>query len=201
MKRKGMIFGSILVLLGGALTLTLWGGDKHTANEGSSNQPVYTQDGKLALPANYREWVFVTSGFGMNYSNGGGSNPMFTNVFVTPEAYRSFMQTGKWPDKSMFVVEVYAPASHGSINKSGYYQDAFRALDVEVKDASRRSEWSYYGFAAGEKTGEPEGAGCNKCHNENGAVEHTFVQFYPILREIAIAKGVVKPGTGLTPKP
>lgn len=201
MKRKAVIFGLSLALTAGILTLTLLGGDNHAVKAGTLNQPVYTSEGKLALPANYREWVFVTSGFGMNYSNGGGDNPMFTNVFVTPEAYRGFVQTGKWPDKSMFVVEVYAPASHGSINKSGYYQDAFRALDVEVKDASRPSEWSYYGFPPGEKAGELAGAGCNKCHTENGAVEHTFVQFYPTLKEIAIAKGVVKPGAGLTPKP
>src|SRR5712664_1347946 len=30
--------------------------------------PQFTADGKLKLPADYREWVYVTSGVGMSYS-------------------------------------------------------------------------------------------------------------------------------------
>jgi hypothetical protein len=159
------------------------------------NQPVYTPDGKLVLPANYRDWAFLTSGFGMNYSNGGGTHPMFTNVYVAPEALQGFKASGKWPDKSMFIVEIYSPATQGSINKSGYYQDEFKGLDVEVKDSSRPSEWSYYDFRPGATQAEAlSGGGCNKCHAEHAAVEHTFVQFYPTLLGFAREKNLIKPG-------
>jgi len=158
------------------------------------NQPVYTPDGKLVLPANYRDWVFLTSGFGMNYSNGAGRNPMFTNVYVAPEAYQGFKATGKWPDKSMFIVEIYSPASEGSINRSGYYQDRFMGLDVEVKDSSRKDEWSYFNFDPGETMAQAMGGGCNKCHSEHAAVEHTFVQFYPTLLSFARERKLIKPG-------
>ena len=54
-------------------------------------------------------------------------------------------------------------------------------------------EWGYFGFngsaTAASKFG-PE-AGCNACHSKNAAVEHTFVQFYPTLLEIAMAKGTL----------
>jgi Cytochrome P460 len=193
MKRVAIILSLIFVLLAGLVRFAGWGGRRVAASEGATNRPVYTPDGKLALPANYRDWIFLTSGFGMNYSNGAGNNPMFTNVYVTPEAYRGFTQTGKWPDKSMFIVEIYSPASHGSINKAGHYQDSFHRLDVEVKDSSRPNEWSYYGFNPGQSVGEAEGAGCNKCHGEHAAVEHTFVQFYPTLLDFAVEKGLVKP--------
>src|SRR5262249_28578053 len=73
------------------------------ANSASANVPAYTADGKLVLPANYRDWTFLTSGFGMNYSAGTSFRPMFTNVYVTPEAVQGFKSTGKWPDKSMFI--------------------------------------------------------------------------------------------------
>lgn len=162
----------------------------------AANIPAYSADGKLALPANYREWVFLSSGYGMNYSNGGGSHPMFTNVFVTPEAYQGFKSSGKWPDKSMFVVEIYSPAQ-GSINKSGYFQDEFKGLDVEVKDSSQKNEWSYYNFNPGEKAGEALGGGCNKCHSEHAAVEHTFVQFYPTLLSFAREKNLLKAGVAI----
>jgi len=197
MRRNRIFFGIGFLSLAGLVALAMWGAAKGRPKAGTSNPPVYTADGKLVLPGNYRDWVFLTSGFGMNYSNGGGSNPMFTNVFATPEAYRGFQQTGKWPDKSMFIVEIYAPASHGSINKAGHYQDKFQGLDVEVKDRSQPNEWSYYNFDPAATSAKALSGGCNKCHSDNGAVEHTFVQFYPTLRDIAIEKGVVKPGTGI----
>lgn len=158
----------------------------------ASNLPSYRSDGKLLLPANYREWVFLSSGFGMNYSNGGGSHPMFTNVYVRPDAYQGFKSAGKWPDKSLFVVEIYSPAT-GSINKSGYYQDKFQGLDIEVKDSSRPSEWTYYNFSPGDREASGITGSCNTCHAEHGAVEHTFVQFYPTLLEFAREKRLLKP--------
>lgn len=160
----------------------------------NGDQPVYTADGKLALPENYREWVFLSSGFGMNYSNGGGSHPMFTNVYVSPAAYQGFKSNGKWPNGSQFIVEIYSPAQ-GSINKSGYFQDEFKGLDVEVKDTAQKNEWSYYNFNPGDKTAEAIGGGaCNTCHSQHAAVEHTFVQFYPTLLSFAQEKHLLKPG-------
>jgi hypothetical protein len=162
-----------------------------------SNQPVYSSDGHLRLPANYREWIFLSSGLGMNYSAGEVKSPAFTNVFVAPEAYRTFMKTAKWPDKSMFVVEIYSATSHGSINKGGQFQQNLLGLDVEVKDASRPAEWSYYNFDPGAKSASAIGTGCAKCHADNAAVEHTFVQFYPTLLEFAKGRGIVKPTVSL----
>src|SRR5215813_600903 len=188
----------IATLLLAAIIISLTLNHHASANAASANLPTYTADGKLALPTNYRDWTFLTSGFGMNYSQGVSAHPMFTNVYVTPEALQGFKSTGKWPDKSMFIVEIYSSASHGSINKGGHYQDTFAGLDVEVKDSSREQEWSYYNFGAGETVGEAiVGSGCNNCHSKNGAVEHTFVQFYPTLLDFAVEKKLIKPGVSI----
>jgi hypothetical protein len=188
---------ALLLLFGGFLLVGTWTVRHASADSRSANLPSYTSDGKLALPANYREWTFLTSGFGMNYSTGTNSHPMFTNVYVTPEAYQGFKSTGKWPDKSMFIVEIYSPASHSSINKGGHYQDTFMGLDIEVKDSSRPQEWSYYTAGPGKTSAESVDMGCNTCHNRNGAVEHTFVQFYPTLLDFAMEKNLIKPGVSI----
>jgi len=195
-----------LALLFGVLLLVMAFGSKlqRPANAATNSpqvigvdHPVYTADGKLALPENYREWVFLSSGFGMNYSNSGGSHPMFTNVYVSPSAYQGFRSNGKWPNGSQFVVEIYSPAQ-GSINKSGYFQDQMKGLDIEVKDSSQKNEWSYYNFNPGDKTAEALGGGaCNSCHSEHAAVEHTFVQFYPTLLSFAQEKHLLKPGVAI----
>src|SRR5688572_7210164 len=70
--------------------------------------PRYNAAGELIRPTDYREWVFVSSGLGMTYGPAqaaAGRAPMFDNVFVTRAAYRAFMNTGRWPDKTMFVLE------------------------------------------------------------------------------------------------
>jgi len=178
-----------------AATVLLWQPAQHAAVP--DNAPRYSQDGKLLKPANYREWVYLSSGLGMNYrpaQNGGQATGMFTNVFVNPESYRGFLQTGKWPDKTTFALEVYSPATHSDPNKQGLFQDTLMAFEAEVKDSSTPEVWRYYDFgAAAEAQPLPQGA-CFACHEQSAAVEHSFVQFYPQLLEVALAKGVIKPG-------
>src|SRR4029078_5783441 len=55
----------------------------------------------LVRPADYRDWVFLTSGLDMTYTApaAGASAPerhTFTNVFVNHGSYREFQQTGAW---------------------------------------------------------------------------------------------------------
>ena len=189
--KKILLITSVLAAFAGFAIQT----SKVTAAAKSENQPTYTKDGKLVLPQNYREWFFLTSGLGMNYSTGVSAHPMFTNVFVPPEAYREFKATGKWPDKTQWVLEMVQPATHGSINKGGHYQNTLMGWDIEVKDSSRPQQWTYYNIGAKETSADPiASTACLKCHTANGAVENTFVQFYPTLLDFSVEKGLIKPG-------
>jgi hypothetical protein len=170
---------------------------------GEAPAPQYTEDGELVLPEDYREWVFLSSGVGMTYGPvgaGRGLPPMFDNVFVRPEAYRSFREAGHWPDKTVFVLEVRYATSHGSINKDGHFQTDLSGLEALVRDEGRfEDKWGFFGFPTrgGEpsRTGRKLGreAGCLACHTANGAVDGTFVQFYPTLLEVAERKGTLRP--------
>jgi hypothetical protein len=123
-------------------------------------------------------------------------NPPFDNVFVTPAAYRSFLNTGKWPDKTMFVLELRSSASKGSINQSGHFQTALMGMEAEVKDENRfPGKWAFFDFSgsAASASAIPFSASCYSCHAQNGAVDNTFVQFYPTLLEIAKQKATLKP--------
>jgi hypothetical protein len=163
-----------------------------------SSTPQFTAKGELVRPQNYREWVYLSSGVGMTYGAGGPSRtPVFDNVFVTPAAYRSFLQTGTWPDKTMFVLEIRSSATEGSINKGGNYQTAFQRMEAEVKDESRfPGKWGFFPFESGANTSKqlPVSASCYSCHAQHGAVDNTFVQFYPTLLDIAKRKGTLKIG-------
>ncbi len=72
---------------------------------------------------------------------------------------------------------------------------------MEVKDESRFPEkWAYFGFDATQPSSsaiKPAKNECWNCHDQNAAVEHSFVQFYPELLKVAKEKGTIKPSVHL----
>jgi Cytochrome P460 len=201
--QEGAMQRALVVLLAGLLagSLGLYA-RRSGAAENTPAGPQFTNDGKLVRPEGYRRWVYVSSGYGMSYSQkASDSMQMFTNVFVTPASYDYYLAHGTWPDKTMFVLELYGSTSQGSINKHGQYQSEFMGLDVEVKDEKRfPDKWAYFGFDAGEKAASattPSKNDCWNCHEANAAVEHSFVQFYPELLKVAKEKGTIKRGVRL----
>ena len=173
-----------------------------SAQTGLSDGPRFSSDGKLQRPDDYRDWVYLTSGLGMTYGPAGAGNApkMFDNVFVTRTAHRQFLQTGKWPEGTMFVLEIRSALDNVSINNGGQTQGGIVAIEVEVKDTARFPDggWGYFNFGGGANlqsavTALATTASCYSCHRQNTAVENTFVQFYPTLMDVAQRMGTVKP--------
>jgi hypothetical protein len=197
-----MTKGTFAFCLGCGITLLTLG---IHAQRGSADGPQWASDTELLRPDNYREWVFLSAGLGMTYNDPAtakpSSTPSFTNIFVNPPAYRKFVETGTWPDGTIFVLEARSSETVGSINKGGRFQTALRGIEAEVKDTKRFGPdgWRFFLFGGGEKaktqTGpQPKDSNCNTCHSEHGAVDNTFVQFYPTLVEVARQKGTVRGG-------
>jgi hypothetical protein len=169
-----------------------------TTTPNHSTAPVYTADGRLVFPENYREWIYLTTGMDMDYNPDPAmaGHSMFDNVFVNPEAYKFFVATGTWPDKTMLVLEGRMAGNKGSINKSGHFQtNDVMMRSVHVKDARFPGSWAFFAYDQGKPTKQiPKEAECYSCHRQHGAVDTTFVQFYPTLLEIAKKKGTLAPG-------
>jgi hypothetical protein len=150
-------------------------------------------DATLQRPADVRELVFLSSGQGMAYgpaaekAKQAGGSPPFTNVFVLPEAYRSFMRTGKWPDGATFFLEVRAGVAHNSHGTHGSSQGPTRYPGAG---------FAYFDFGPGgaDQKGRPlpATAACYSCHRQHGAVEWTFTQFYPEQFAVAQKMGTVR---------
>lgn len=157
--------------------------------------PAYTASGNLVAPANYREWIFLTSGLDMSYAS--ASQPpdhhMFDNVFVNPASYRAFLATGTWPDQTTFVLEIRGADSPVSINKRGHTQSTeAMGHELHVKD---HGTWSFYDLPDGATEAKliPPPATCYTCHEAHGAVDTTFTQFYPTLLPVAEQKHTLSP--------
>ncbi len=168
------------------------------AKAAGGSAPAYAANGDLLPVRDYREWIYLTSGIDMSYNAKPADMTMFDNVFVNPEAYRSFLSTGTWPDKTMLVLEVREAKSKGSINQHGHFQGTqVMGVEVHVKDTARfQGGWAFFSFDAPDKNGTliPQGAPCYSCHAAHAAVDTTFVQFYPTLLPIAEAKKTLSEG-------
>jgi hypothetical protein len=161
----------------------------------SDQVPQYSSDAQLQLPEHYRDWVYLTSGFDMSYepSMRMGDRHVFDNVFVNPDAYHAFVETGTWPDHTMLVLEGRDAKGKGSINQSGNYQGTSARVEIHVKDKARfPGGWAFFSFGEG-KSGKmrPLSDDCYSCHAAHAAVDTTFVQFYPTLLPIASSKGTL----------
>jgi hypothetical protein len=195
MKRLRLPIAAIAALCAGSyIVAALAGADRPSRYD---DGPRFDASGKLLLPANYREWVFLSSGLGMNYgplAAKADENPRFDNVFVAPSAYRYFLDTGRWPDKTLLLLEVRAAQSKGSINNGGHFQSELVGIEAEVKDEGRfPGKWAFFGLGRATSGKQiPTTADCYSCHAANGAVDNTFVQFYPTLLSVAKEKGTLK---------
>lgn len=171
----------------------------------------YTASGAVQRPTDYREWVYVTSGLGMSYAPENqqavapppgttARPPVFDNVFVNRQSYRAFIESGRWPEGTMFVLELRRGERHVSIDTGGQTQGQVVGLEAAVKDTARYAStggWAYIGFSGPKGFAEsampnPPTASCYSCHTQHTAVENTFMQFYPTLMEVARRFGTVK---------
>lgn len=164
----------------------------------STAAPAYTKTGDMFPPKDYREWIFLTSGMDMSYNAKTAEMPnhsMFDNVFVNPEAYRSFLETGTWPDKTVMVLEAREAGSKASINERGHFQSGgLMGLEVHVKDEAQfKGKWAFFSFDSPNENGKliPQGTSCYACHEAHAAVDTTFVQFYPTLLPVATKRGTL----------
>lgn len=95
----------------------------------------------------------------------------------------------------MLILEVRQSENKGSIIRNGYYQQNLAGIEAEIKDRSKSpgTEWAFFAFGKS-TTGKliPPTQDCYSCHAEHGAVDNTFVQFYPVLLDIAKQKGTFR---------
>ncbi len=128
------------LLVVGAIALGAAGAETLARSPSAPDAVEYTADGRAVLPANYRDWVFLTSGLDMTYADPAAVTNvhMFDNVFVDPAALAAFRSRGRWPEGTVLVKEARAGLTKGSINKAGQFQsEAVTNVELHVKDNRR----------------------------------------------------------------
>jgi hypothetical protein len=182
----------VLVIVAG---MAFWGrvqrGSSVSAQSTQTSGPQYDATGALLRPKNFETWVFVGASTGLSYQQGSKPNGIgsFHNVYLRPESYKTYLETGKFPEKTVLVLAIYEPSQKIEPAHAGYFEGQFESLDVAVKDHEHFPDgWAYFNFGgrgnlAGSAHPFPADQ-CFPCHKQHGADDNVFVQFYPILRQI-----------------
>jgi hypothetical protein len=165
--------------------------------------PQYTAEGELKRPAGYETWVFVGSNFGLEYSddaskakppaNDGVKKTKignFHNVYINPEAYAHYVKTGKFPENTVLILDIFKAEEREPRNivSEGTFPAAQSGLAVAVKNSARpdgsKTDWAYYDFGLDRASAKafPDKA-CYDCHVEHADDDNVWVQFYPTLRK------------------
>jgi hypothetical protein len=157
--------------------------------------PVRYAGAAAAIP-DYSTWVFM--GAGMFPSADNVAPPRFSNIFVNPEAYAVYRDTGTWPDRTVIISEKRGGITTRPVTTGAGWGQTGDPLgfELEIKDAARGG-WMYYTAAASQTAAQPvaKQSDCVTCHREHAAVDSTFVQFYPRLIDAAKRHGTFKTPT------
>jgi hypothetical protein len=176
----------------------------------SPNMPKYSGD-KLLFPDGFRTWIFVGSNIGLAYKEElrqmalrvakQADKPLFHNIYINPESYVHFRDTGEFPDPTMFVMDMLASATKEPqhVVTKGSYDGAWMGNLVAVKNSARppgpngeKTIWAYYIFTddpahptqpVASAPAQPDAA-CETCHKAHGLKDNVWVQFYPTLRDL-----------------
>jgi len=167
----------------------------------------YAEDGKLMLPENWREWVFIGSPTSPDSMNSGEAYvPGFKYVYIDPESFAHWKKTGQFRDGTMIVQERLEVVEAEYINNHALVPGDFLGLMAMVKDVERYPDtvWGFFSFGRppyGEQVpeiGSMDNLGCAGCHYEADQ-DWVFTRFYPILKAAkpTRAASAVNPGTEL----
>jgi hypothetical protein len=154
--------------------------------------PRFTPTGELIRPDGWEGWVLAGTSMGLGYTEpttlpAPGDPPgIFLNVYVQPWAYERFMDSGEFPQGTMFVLAMAEPVTRVDPARRGFTMGEISMMEVHLKrEGLHESGWGFYGFG-GDATSAPMISGdanCYSCHRDEAAHDQAFVQFYPKMRE------------------
>jgi YHS domain-containing protein len=115
---------------------------------------------------------------------------MFHETLMEPTAYDHFATTGTFREGTQFVLVLHGTGEGVLPARRGRFAAELHGVEMAVKDSSRRPEgWAYYNFGGMNGIRPTAQAmpkeSCYSCHIEHAKRDNVFLQFYPLLEDIA----------------
>ena len=147
---------------------------------------------QLERPTGYREWVYVGAPVTPNDMNDGKAPfPEFHNVYIDPESWAHWKNSGKFREGTILIKELVSVGSKSAPSGNGYFMGEFLGLEATIKSKQHFPDepgnWAYFSFSTPDHKALTDtakampSAACNACHAASAADDFVFTQYYPIL--------------------
>ena len=173
------------------LALLLITGLSATAAEQFS--PYVDSEGRISVPSDFRQWAYLgTWAVDSDEENGGVAG--FHNVYSQRESAEAYSATGKFPDGTVLVKELFGSTTEdmttGRVSRVAETQGWF----VMIKDSQGRFPdnplwgegwgWALFNADDRENTATKDYAEeCLGCHVPAQATDWVYVEGYPVLKK------------------
>ena len=192
MTRRTLLIGLTVGALLSASVLTTSAQNEEADGESfRSTSAKFNGAGELIRPEGWRKWVYIGTPVTPNdMNNGAAAFPEFHNVYIDPDSFTAYEQTGEFPEGTMIAKELVSVGSKAAVSGNGYFMGELQGLEITVKDTKRFADepggWAYFSFGH-EKTYAKTAKifptdKCNACHEASADQDWVFTQYYPILR-------------------
>ncbi len=151
------------------------------------------KNGELERPSGFREWIYVGAPLTPDDMNNGKANfPEFHNVYIDPESWDHWKETGKFREGTVLIKEMVSVGTKSASSGKGYFMGKFMGLEATIKSKrefpDEPGNWAYFSFSTEDHKSlkkatkaEPT-ASCNACHDAAAEDDFVFTQYYPILK-------------------
>ena len=187
MKIVRIVILSIVGLLG-AVSIAAYRGQM---GMGGATGTVVDANGNLRVPADYRTSYQFLGSWAIAADKGQGSKALHV-VYASPGTIAAYRESGRFPDGSVLVKEVYQtatqPMTTGTVSHAGKL-DGWFVMVKESKDIHPNNRlwgdgWAWSWFDAGnalKTTSKDYKTDCLSCHMPAQATDLVYIPGYPSL--------------------
>lgn len=187
---KPLGIAAAALLIAGCFTALVQMHDAAIGDDASA-QGVVDGNGNIRVPDGYRTKYQGLGSWAIAADDGAGSKEMH-QVFASPGAIEAYRKTGRFPDGTVLVKEVFATATAEMTTGTVSRADRLKGWFVMVKDSknSHRGNplwgdgwgWSWFDADKPTKTTSTDYKNdCQSCHVPAQATDWIYVQGYPTL--------------------
>ena len=185
------VVGAAVLSLASVAALAQMGGP--SSGSASASARVVDAQGNLRVPQDYRTIYQGLGSWAVGADNGQGSKELH-QVFASPGAIEAYRKTGKFPDGTVLVKEVFGAATQPMTTGTVSHAQQLKCWFVMVKDSSDSHPgnplwgdgWGWSWFDADKPlmtTSTNYKVDCQTCHIPAKATDWIYVSGYPTLHQ------------------
>lgn len=109
-------------------------------------------NGELARPSGYREWIYVGTPVTPNeLNNGKAAFPEFHNAYTDPESWAEWKRSGTLREGTILIKELVSVGATSAVSGKGYFECDFIGLEATIKSKKHflgePGHWAYFSFS------------------------------------------------------